>query len=516
MEEVAKHNKLGDAWLVVDGDVYNLSKFAKMHPGGELIVEPYLGKDATDVFFELHRLEVLGQYQRLKIGSLASKQGAPRLVTQLKPGTLSRVPYAEVGYFQGGQSPYYTASHLKFRQNFRELLDKEIGPLAKGLELSGKCPPIPLWKTLGRQGYLCTRAGAGPWMKPEVLNKLGITLPGGLRAEEFDLFHEMIGHQEAAKFGSPSVMDGIGAGYVISFPAVMHFASKPVKERVMAECLTGEKRICLAVTEPFVGSDVANLRTTAKKSECGRYYIVNGAKKWITGGMDADYFVTAVRTGGPGAAGVTALLVPRTEGLTTKLISTSYGPSAGTAYVLYENVKVPVENLLLKEGKGFHVIMANFNHERWMSNCLMTGAMREIVQEVFKWAVQRKVFGKPLISQMSVRQKIGMLIAGVEACQAWLEQMTYTMSKLPYDKQASLAGPHALLKVYATRQAWKVADEAAQILGGRALTKTGMGRKVEIFLRSVKYGAILAGSEEIMSDLGVRQAMKSWPKDARL
>lgn len=516
MQEVQKHNKLGNAWLVVDGDVYDLSKFAKMHPGGEGILADYLGKDSTQVFFELHKLEVLGQYQRLRIGRLDSALKGPRLVDQLKPGTLSRVPYGEVGYWQGQPSPFYSASHHKFRVALREIIQRELTPQLKSMELSGKTPSHALFKTMAKQGYLVCRAGKGPWMDDALLSKLGITLPGGLKASEFDLFHELIAHQEAGHYLSPSVADGIGGGFVISLPAVMHWATDAVRERVTAECLTGEKRICLAVTEPFVGSDVAGLKTTAKKSECGRYYIVNGAKKWITAGLDADYFVTAVRTGGQGAGGLSTLLVPRTEGLTTKLIQTAYGPSAGTSYVLYENVKVPVENLLGKEGKGFQVIMSNFNHERWFANCGTIAAMREITQEVFKWAVQRKVFGKSLISQMSIRQKLGLMIAKVEACQSWLEQMTYTMSKMSYAEQAKLAGPHALLKVFATRMSWDIADDSCQILGGRALTKTGMGRKIELYMRSAKYAAILAGSEEIMADLGVRQAMKFWPKDARL
>jgi len=142
--------------------------------------------------------------------------------------------------------------------------------------------------------------------------------------------------------------------------------------------------------------------------------------------------------------------------------------------------------------------------------------MRNVVEECFKWAVQRKVFGKALIEEMSVRQKIGMMIASCEACEAWLEQITYTMSTMNEKEKAGLAGPHALLKVFSTRHAWQIADDAAQIFGGRALTKTGMGRKISTFLSAVKYGAILAGSEEIMADLGVRQAMKQWPHAARL
>jgi alkylation response protein AidB-like acyl-CoA dehydrogenase len=119
------------------------------------------------------------------------------------------------------------------------------------------------------------------------------------------------------------------------------------------EVLRGEKRICLAITDPDAGSDVAGLTCTAKKSPCGKFYLVNGTKKWITNGMFCDYFCTAVRTGDQGIFGISMLLIERSEGVVTKPIKTSYSSAAGTAYITFENVKVPVENLLGVENQGF-------------------------------------------------------------------------------------------------------------------------------------------------------------------
>merc|ERR1719230_1158782 len=123
---------------------------------------------------------------------------------------------------------------------------------------------------------------------------------------------------------------------------------------------------CLAVTEAQVGSDVANLVTTAEKiTEDGKeYYIVNGLKKWITGGMYADYFVTAVRTGDAG--GISMMLIPRDSTVQTSVIKSKYSSAAGTAFVTYEGTVVPKRNVIGKENKGFQIIMSNFNHERWM------------------------------------------------------------------------------------------------------------------------------------------------------
>lgn len=516
LAEVAKHKVKGDMWLAIDGKVYDISGFAEMHPGGEGVLTPYAGTDATDIFFELHRVEVLKKYSKLVIGVLETAKGPAIVDVQMKPGALSKVPYAEPPFWQGQPSAFFNESHRKYRVAFRALLDEHMVPLIPELERSGKTPPHSLFKVLGKGGVLLSRLGPGPWMDRAFLDSLGITLPGNLDPKEFDAFHELIAHQEIARTGSPAVCDGIGAGFVISIPLIMHFAQPEVRKRVGAECLTGDKRTCLAVTEPFVGSDVAKLRTTAALSPCGKFYIVNGVKKWITSGMDADYFVTAVRTGGPGADGISCLLVERTQGLTTNKIDTAYGSSGGTAYVIYDNVKVPVGNLLGELNKGFKCFMFNFNHERWFSNCLTTGAVRMVLEETFKWTVQRKVFGKALVDQMSVRQKLGYMFAGLEASESWLYQITFAMKNMTYKQQEALAGEHALLKNFLTRHSWHCADQCAQIFGGRALTKTGMGRKVELYLRSVKYGAILAGSEEIMTDFGVRWALKSFPKTARL
>jgi len=283
------------------------------------------------------------------------------------------------------------------------------------------------------------------------------------------------------------------------------------------EVLAGEKTICLAISEPFAGSDVANIKATAVKTPDGKHYIVNGVKKWITNGTYCDYFTTAVRTGAAGVGGVSLLLIERGPGLETELIPTSYGGAAGTAYITMEDVKVPVENLLGEEHQGFKCIMANFNHERWLIIAGVIRATRLVVEESFKWAHQRQVFGKSLLQQPVIREKLAHMIAQVESVHNWLENITYQMTKMSYQEQVRhLAGPIALLKLQCTRVAYSVSDHACQIFGGRAITRNGMGQIVERFQRALKFGAILGGSEEIMADLGVRQAMKYFPPNAKL
>ena len=154
-------------------------------------------------------------------------------------------------------------------------------------------------------------------------------------------------------------MDGLGGGFVIGQPVICNFGTPQQQATVGKECFLGNKRICLAISEAFAGSDVANIKTTAKKTADGKHYIVNGTKKWITSGYFADYFVTAVRTGGKGHGGISLLLIERSAGVNTEKIKTSYSSSAGTAFITFDDVKVPVENLLHKENKGFEAIMYN-------------------------------------------------------------------------------------------------------------------------------------------------------------
>lgn len=509
-DEVAQHNSDKSCWIIIDSNVYDLTKFKMMHPGGEGVIMDVAGKDATEEFYGLHRNEVLVKYQsKYQIGRVRGEK--PKAEPKLR-GTVSKVPYAEASYWLGFKSTYYNDSHVRFRAAVRKFFEEEIVPDAQLNEDMGKPPTKEVYQKMGKFGLLACRMGPGPHLKlfPE--------LPGGVKHDEFDYFHEQIAHEElAAAGGTPGYTDGIGAGFVIGLPTVMVFGSKELKAKVVPECLKGDKRICLAITEPTVGSDVANLSTTAKKSPCGKFYIVNGVKKWITNGTFSDYFATAVRTGGKGVSGVSMLLIERGEGVETKSIKTSYSAAAGTAYIVFENVKVPVENLLGKENRGFQVIMYNFNHERWLIIAQVVRGSRLVVEECFKWANQRIVFNKKLLEQPVIRNKLANMIAQVEAVHNWMENITYQMTKLSYNEQSKLlAGPLALLKLQSTRVAHYVADEACQIFGGRAVTKTGMGRIIEAWQRTYKFGSILGGSEEIMADLGVRQAMKDFPKDARL
>ncbi|PRP82386.1 hypothetical protein PROFUN_10162 [Planoprotostelium fungivorum] len=501
VEEVAKHNKKDDLWIIVDGTVYDLSNFAELHPGGGVVLydEDVAGKDSTEVFYQLHRHEVLDKYKRYAIGHI---EGHKPTVRPFVPGALSDVPYAEPTWLTPAySSPYYNEGHRKFQKWFREFCDKEACRLDSCSPEDGKRISDECMKKITDINLHRMRLGPGKHLHGQVL-------PTGLKGEDFDYFHELIINQELCRMSTRGFQDGFLGGMVIGLPPVLNFARPELKEKICNEVFSGKKFISLAISEAFAGSDVAGLRCTATKSECGKFYIVNGTKKWITNGTFSDYFSTGVRTD----AGLSMLLIERGDGVETKPIKTSYSPTAGTAYIIFEDVKVPVENLLGEENKGLQVILSNFNHERWVMVTAAVRGARTIVEECIKWAVQRKVFGKPLVSQAVIRNKLAAMISLCESHQAWLENVTYQMTKMNYKQQSKyLAGQIGLLKASATRASHFIADQAVQILGGRGITKTGMGSKVENFARTVKFDAILGGSEEVLMDLGVRQALRNLP-----
>jgi acyl-CoA dehydrogenase len=261
--------------------------------------------------------------------------------------------------------------------------------------------------------------------------------------------------------------------------------------------LAGEKHISLGITEPGGGSDVAQLATTAVRD--GDHYIVNGSKTFISGGMRANWVSTAVRTGGEGARGVSMLLIPTdAEGFSRTLLDKKQGWWASdTATLYFDNVRVPVANLIGEESQGFLVIMTNFNSERMAMAASMEALGRVCLEEAVQWAQQRKTFGKRLADHQVIRHKIAQMKQKLNATQAYIRVCFEAI-------EAGNANPGdiALLKVQASETMEYCAREAMQILGGIGYMREN---RVERIYREVRVNAIGGGSEEIMRDLAARQ-----------
>ena len=202
---------------------------------------------------------------------------------------------------------------------------------------------------MGERGYLAGLMGLHKYPADRTHHRVRSVGP-----EQWDLFHELVVTDEISRAGSGGLVWNLIGGFGIGCPPLVKYGKKPLVDRILPGILDGDKRICLAITEPDAGSDVANLTCEAKLTEDGKNYIVNGEKKWITNGIWSDYFTTAVRTGGEGMNGVSALLIERSHGgVSTRKMDCQGVWASGTTYVTFEDVKVPVENLLGKENQGF-------------------------------------------------------------------------------------------------------------------------------------------------------------------
>ena len=225
----------------------------------------------------------------------------------------------------------------------RKFVDEHIKPEAQEKELSGEYISQELIDKMAEANILAMRMGPGKHLHKRSL------LGGAMDGKDYDYFSDLIISQELTRQNARGFQDGNMAGMTISLSAVLAWANdEQLKNRVVEEVLSGKKKICLAITEAFAGSDVAGLRTTAELSEDGSHYIVSGTKKWITNGMWCDYFVTGCKT----PKGFSVLLIERDDNIETKKIKTAYSAAAATTFIEFDHVKVPAKNLLGEQDKG--------------------------------------------------------------------------------------------------------------------------------------------------------------------
>jgi len=375
-------------------------------------------------------------------------------------------------------SPFLTADHDAWRATLRKWIDKEIMPYAAQWDEAEGFPDT-LYKKAADVGLL--RMGY-----PEQY--------GGIQ-EGIDQFYGIVTSEELARIGA----GGINASLMvhgIGLPPIIHTGSEEMKERIAPSVLNGDRHISLAITEPSGGSDVANIHTRA--TDKGSHYVVNGAKMFITGGMRADYFTTAVRTGGDGTRGISLLLIDATlPGVTRTPLKKMGWWASDTAAVYFDDVQVPKDNLIGTENNGFIGIMMNFNGERLGMAAGANGMARVCLEDAAAWARERTTFGKRLADHQVIRHKIADMYQRIQATQAYLEMCAWRVAQ-----GETPVADLSMLKVQATTTMEFCAREAMQILGGNGYMRGG---RVERIYREVRVNAIGGGSEEIMRDLTARQ-----------
>jgi acyl-CoA dehydrogenase len=302
--------------------------------------------------------------------------------------------------------------------------------------------------------------------------------------------------------GSGGVMASLFS-HNIALPPVLRHGNPALQQEVITPVLRGEKIAALAITEPGGGSDVASLRTTARRD--GADYVINGEKVFITSGMRADFLTVAVRTGeakGPG--GISMLVVPgNAAGLSRSLLQKMGWWCSDTAQLRFDNVRVPARYLIGKEGAGFRMIIGNFNGERMALSVAALGFAQACFDEALDWARQRQTFGTALVERQVIRHKLVDMQMRIASTQAWADALAMRADA----GEEAWANPDwvaqvCLLKNHATQTMQFCADQAVQILGGMGYMR---GTRSERIYREVKVMMIGGGAEEIMKDLAARQ-----------
>ncbi len=286
----------------------------------------------------------------------------------------------------------------------------------------------------------------------------------------------------------------------IGLPPVLAHGSAALQQAVIPPVLRGEKIAALAITEPGGGSDVAALRTVARRE--GSDYVIDGEKVFITSGMRADFITVAVRTGeGKGAGGISMILVSGdSPGLSRTRLDKMGWWCSDTAHLRFDAVRVPAGHLLGEEGSGFKIIMSNFNGERVAMSAAALGFAQACYDEALDWARQRKAFGSALSEKQVIRHKLVDMQMRIASTQAWVNAVADRADA--GDTGPDWVAQVCMLKNHATQTMQFCADQAVQILGGMGFMR---GIKSERIYREVKVMMIGGGAEEIMKDLAARQ-----------
>ena len=375
--------------------------------------------------------------------------------------------------------PALTEEHEKFRDTMRRFVAREIAPHVNEWDEAGEFP---------REMY----------MKAAQAGLLAVGFPEEYGGVPADLLMHVVLSEEIALAGSGGVHASLFS-HQIGSPPIARAGSAELKARVLPGVLAGEKISALAITEPGGGSDVANLRTAARRD--GADYVVDGEKTFITSGMRADYYTVAVRTGGPGAGGVSLLLIERDRpGFTRYPLKKMGWWCSDTATLRFDGCRVPEQNLIGEENAGFRAIMLNFNAERLGMAAGAAGFAQACLEDALAWARERKTFGKRLIEHQAIAHKLVEMQTRLHAARAMVYDTAWKLTGAPRDPRwiAQLC----MAKNFATRVMGFCADEAVQTLGGAGFIR---GSRAERIYREVKVMQIGGGAEEIMKDLAARQ-----------
>jgi acyl-CoA dehydrogenase len=379
--------------------------------------------------------------------------------------------------------PPFTDEHEQLRESVSRFVRNEIAPHVDEWEEAREFPR-ELFRRCGKLGFL------------------GLKYPEELGGQSGDYVHDAVWIEELSRSGaSGGVGAGLGGHTGIATPPIFNFGTPEQHERWLRPAIRGTKIGALGITEPSAGSDVASIRTCARRVDGG--YVVNGGKTFITNGVRADFLVCAVKTTEQGGHGGLSFLVlerdmPGYE-VTGKLEKMGWH-SSDTGELSFTDVEVPAENLLGEENRGFYLIMANFAWERLLMALAAVGGMQRVFEVTLDYSKQREAFGRPIGRFQAIRHKFAEMATKIEASRS----LTYHALRLFADGDDPIREV-TMAKLFTQRAMVEVASECMQIHGGYGYMRE---YGIERALRDARLGPIGGGTDEVMKEILGRQIME--------
>lgn len=369
---------------------------------------------------------------------------------------------------------YFTEEHLLFRKSLQDFLKKEVVPHIEKWEKTGTIERF-IWKKFGEMGYF------------------GLAQPEEYGGLDLDLFYTVILLEELQKINSGGFAAAMWAHAYLAMTHLIKEGNHSIKENYLTPSITGEKTGCLCITEPFGGSDVAGMRTTAVKK--GDTYVLNGSKTFITNGIYCDYMIVAAKTNPEQSyKGISIFVVDKnTVGITATKLDKLGWRASDTAEIAFDNVVIPATNLMGEEGKGFSYIMQHFSLERLVMAINAHARAEYALEYALQYMSERKTFGKSLDTYQALRHQFVDLYADMEMCREYNYSVAHRLNNGVYVvKEATVA------KLKSTKMADKVAYQCLQFLGGYGYMEDyPMAR----LFRDSRLGPIGGGTSEILREI---------------
>jgi len=371
-------------------------------------------------------------------------------------------------------SMYFTEEHEAFRQSFKNFLQKEVVPFIDKWEKNGTIEPF-IWKKFGEMGYF------------------GLNSPVEYGGLGLDIFYTVIFLEELQKVNSGGFAAAMWAHTYLAMTHVAAEGDDKIKVTYLTPSIHGEKIGCLCITEPFGGSDVAGMRTTAIKK--GNTYVINGSKTFITNGVYSDYLVVTAKTDVTSKnKGISIFIIDReAKGISSTKLDKLGWRASDTAEIAFDNVVIPSKNLMGEEGKGFSYIMSHFALERLVMGINAHARAEYALDYAIQYMSERQAFGKTLNKFQALRHKVADMASEIEMC----KEFNYSVAKRLNDGQY-VVKEASMSKLLSTKMADKVIYECLQLLGGYGYMEDyPMAR----LLRDSRLGPIGGGTSEILREI---------------